>query len=141
MPDTHHTFVYGLHEGDRAFWYVGMTSNPDRRVGQHRRSNPRFTADTQLHVLDEVTGTLDEVREVEQLWIDGLLAIGYPLVNTWKDRPYTGSWSDETRRRRSQAQRGTPKSETHKANFRAAWAPGGARRIAHEKRKREAVTT
>jgi hypothetical protein len=118
VTDTLHTFVYGLHEGDHDFWYVGMTDNPDRRLRVHRLHNPHATPDTQLHVLEEVTGTLDEVRPVEQEWIDGLRAVGYPLVNSEKDIPYgRGPQSDEARLRISEANRGRIHSkESRQAN-------------------------
>ena len=108
MTDVLHTFVYGLHEGDYDFWYVGMTrQKPGYRLVQHRRCNPHATPDTQLHVLEDVTGTLEEVRPVEQEWIDGLRAVGYPLVNTERqDIPYNGYIPDAVRQRMSVSHRG-----------------------------------
>jgi len=128
MGVTLHTFVYGLHEGDFEFWYVGMTKDPATRLSRHRGCNPHATPDTQLHVLEEVTGTLDEVRPVEQEWIDGLRAAGYPLVNAEHAPPYKGGRplgdehraklrkprSAEARRHISEGQRGRPKSDEHR---------------------------
>jgi hypothetical protein len=128
VTETLHTFVYGLHEGDHDFWYVGMTVDVDRRFAQHRTGNPHFTPDTQLHILDEVTGTPAECAEVERLWIEGLRSVGYPLVNTkrawpWQPgRPHT----DDVKRRISEATRGNTRgaanrgrvvSEEHKRNL------------------------
>jgi hypothetical protein len=174
VSDVLHTFVYGLHDGDFAFWYVGMTKDPEHRINGHRLRNPRFTPDTQMHVLEEVHGTLEEVRPVEQEWIDGLRAVGYPLVNSERENPYTGPRpvTDAHRANLSVALRGKPHSPDHtakvasarrgkpltaehkaklrgripwnkgvpmseeqKAAKRAAWAPGGARRLAYERRK------
>jgi hypothetical protein len=131
VSDVLHTFVYGLHEGDHDFWYVGMTKDPTQRLRQHRLRNPRFTPDTQLHVIEEVTGTLDEVRPVEQEWIDGLRAVGYPLVNKEGTPPYSiqtelteahrrklskaaNNPSAETRQRISDAMRGRKASDDAK---------------------------
>jgi hypothetical protein len=115
MTEILHTYVYGLHDGDFQFWYVGMTKDPEHRLAKHRNRNPRFTPDTVMHIFEEVTGTLDEVQPVEQLWIDGLRAIGYPLVNKRNIPyvPFTGH-TTRTRRKLSEVMKASEASREHR---------------------------
>jgi predicted GIY-YIG superfamily endonuclease len=117
VSDVLHTFVYGLHEGDHEYWYVGMTKDVAERLDRHRhgrviRTRTHFTPDTQLYVLEEVRGTRQEVGAAERQWINGLRAAGYPLVNSEKDRPYTGPLNEATKAALSEAMRGKTASGT-----------------------------
>jgi hypothetical protein len=130
------------------------------RRGQGRfERHTNITPQTRIGLIERVTGTVKECHHAEHAWIGYGHDIGWPLVNTltaWPWRPGRHH-SAETRRKMREAKLGKPRSaetrrkisETQKRNhaatrshtaprgergerIRASWAPGGARRIAHE---------
>lgn len=123
--------VYGLHLGDRRYRYVGLTTQYiDKRLAQHVRcavlgvNTPVYSwmrkygpLTIQIELLEQCSR--GDLPEREKHWISELRNQGFDLLNlsAGGDGALGVVRSEETRRKMSEAQKGIPKSETHRKNL------------------------
>jgi len=81
-------YIYSLHDKvETDIFYIGFTTNPKRRLIEHKRKYPFYKYGYDIHLLiieDVEFSDIKEIMKIESYWIQQFLCWGFDLINTDK---------------------------------------------------------